>query len=1536
MASKVPCLLIAALALGIAPSSSSAALHRVGPPAAPQLLDVNVTAEQTGAVAYPGATLSLLALHVQNTYLSALTLKTLNLTNLTAGPGTQAQLDAELGTLKLYRDDGDGTFEPGQDSVQKTTVAASGVVRFQSLNAKITSGATVTFFVATTVGLPGRDGDVLDVSIRTSSDIQFDASASFRNGFPISPAGNFPIDGMTAAQIAVRAAKAAGVSPGSTRQLAFDVVLPADGYVPDVLARLGVTNLGSASAGSDITAMEAWVDDGDSTFDSQKDRRLGAMFFTGNEWTLTGSEPIPVGGLHVFLSVDVGASATEGHTVRLALPSSPSFGVVVNSPNTGPIDRAVENSSPLTISNADRVVMSAVTIPSASPRPGERDVPLLTLVAANNYGVPRTLSSLLVTNTTQGAGTLAQRDAEVQLLTLRADGDGDGRLRTDVDPVLGVSFFSGGQAAFSGFDWEIPAGRSTLLFVTADVSQTLAADGDQLGAVIEAPGSLVFKEPTALAAMWPLDSGAHWIIDGFVAAQMTLDEVPAAAVAPGDGPLLALRFTAPANGYASDTFRSLRVINLGSAGMADIRSMQLWRDGGDGRLSGDDVSLGALTPLGGGWQSPLLSEPLDPTGAPLLVSVTLDSAAAESSTIRLAVPVAGIENGSGNDGPLDHMVANSGELLVSSAALLATVSTVPASDVGQTVAVRMAVRNTGSEAVLGITPAPLEVSGDARLTLVTGPVPASFALAAGASDTVTWQLRADSTGDARFASSASGTGATSGLTRRSPKATSGNHHVYLPTDRLVLDVVQTMPTTVTRGQSDVVPFSFTFSNPGGGAASDGEIRGVKLHLEDDQGAPIVPSLLLSRVVVSEGTTTYLTKTTLESTGSEVDLPLNPPARVPGTQPTTLSIRLDILSSTSVPAFRVVVEDSAKITVHDAISGAPSRVVLATGQFPLRSDVAGIVSPATRLDVDTVASDSTRAGRGGPVTLLAARLENPGVSGVSSDVRIASFALGLFESAGTPLGQPADVLSRIDVIAGGLTLASRPVLGSDGAILAVSLSPPLNLPANSPLVMTVRGTVAGGALLGHFQARLSDSTQVDARDAVTHDPVAVHYQTVPVRGGWFEIQAVAETLLVRGTPLLPSVAIIGEDNLPTLAAVLRHGGASGTARIRIDSLTVELRDQSRRPLAPATYLSRIVVLWRGAQVGAFANLPASGGGVTLALPGLTLEPGDSAEARILIDVNPNAPAGALELMVTAAGLHAVDDNLNSPVENLAAPGSELPVLSGLALLQLPAHNLSVDLLSRMPAVLAPEGRPVDAGTLRLVNDDPGAASIYLDHLEIAGSDRDLAALAIGRMAARVEAYLGDSLWAASGPLTSDSTLARLVPADRLAIGGGQTVDLELRFVLADAPEATSLRLGCERSGVVVVQPSNPVLGVVVRPVVGRAFPLWTESGNLTGSGLTASYSNFPNPFAAGRQSTQFVYDLKLDARVTLRLLSARGEGVATLLSDVPRGAGLHQEDRWDGRNGRGEVVTNGVYVAELLVRYGDGTSERVLRKVGVVR
>src|SRR6185436_11341083 len=99
-----------------------------------------------------------------------------------------------------------------------------------------------------------------------------------------------------------------------------------------------------------------------------------------------------------------------------------------------------------------------------------------------------------------------------------------------------------------------------------------------------------------------------------------------------------------------------------------------------------------------------------------------------------------------------------------------------------------------------------------------------------------------------------------------------------------------------------------------------------------------------------------------------------------------------------------------------------------------------------------------------------------------------------------------------------------------------------------------------------------------------------------------------------------------------------------------------------------------------------------------------------------------------------------------------------------------------------------------------------------------------------------------------------------------------------------------RIGCRREDIGVIQPASPLLFVTVSSREGQSFPFWTEPGSVAAATLASSYSNFPNPFAAGRTSTAFTYVLAQDATVTLQIWTATGDKVTTLIPGQSRGAG----------------------------------------------
>jgi hypothetical protein len=1466
--------------------------------------------------------------------------------NRTTGPGTTTEKDAEWQPMSLaWSRRASGVLELGNETASGTF--SGGVLRFSGLDITLAIGDSAYVVVYGAPSLVARDGDRLDLRVPGTAAIQTAGGTpvNVANGATLDPSGAHPVDGMSAAQIAVEPVTTPYFPIGATGQLALALRVPPNGFAADLLERLEIVNQGTASGSSDLAGLDVWLDDGDGRYQPGQEAWLGRPAYNGGSWVLGGQAidiPAP-GGAWLFVTVDVAETAAENATVRLGVPGGPSAaqGLVMESANDGPNDLPVSNPTQHVISLIDRVVVSTHPMPSGFARPGEARVPLLGLVATNVYAELRSLTGLTVTNTTVGPGSPAELDAEIQRVELRLDADGDGSLDDpSTDPVLATAVFSNRRASFSGFSVPIAPGEKRSWFLTGDVSLLHAADGDVLSAEVSAREDLAFEPPTALAGSFPLSSGNGWTVDGMVAAQLVNAGAPPQTLAPGDGPREALDLVIRGNGYQADLLDRLSVANLGTADTADLAEVRLWRDGGDGAFDGgsaDDIDLGALTPGPGTWESGPLALALGTAGVRLFASVTADSTPDDSATVRLAVPANGLTVASGNDGPLDQPVANPDALLLANRGLIASLAfDAAAVTVGQNVTLTMTVRSTAPESLLAVAPASPALAGTAALAPLTGPSPVSRDLAPGASGTFAWTYRADSAGITRAVASASGTGSPSGQSYASLDAQSGELRVFARADSLPLWAFDAMPQSVTRGQDGVLPIYLAFVHPDP-EGSPVRLTGLTVRLEREDGSDVTPAALLARAVVIAASETLLARSSLEASGADLDLTLATPAIVAGSEPTTVVLALDIADSTVVPDFRIVISDESRLRAEDAATGAPVAVRLQSPAWPVRTGLARVLAGATELEVAEVPAVPVRASRGQTeVTVATFTLWSPGVSGVTTDVRVGAFDVKLADTLGARLDRPGRIVRRLRVRSGTQTLADRPVAAGADSVVAMTLSPLLAVPVNTAIEMRMVADLSDTASLGAFRLELGDSARFDARDPNTGARVPILYATRPPHGPAVSVEERADSVGVLGVPHLPAEVGLGARGVAALSVVLRHLGGPSAGRLRLDTLAVRCIDESGAGLVPATFVDRMEVRWNGATAATVPDPPASGSTLLAVLPGPTLEAGDTARVTFVLDFEPSAPASSFALALGATGLRIVDANLGAPALAVVEGGGEFPLLSGITRLKPPSRLLEADLADAMPAVLTPDGLERSAGTIVLANRAAAGsgpvrvASVTLRALGPAGS------VALGAAAGRVGLALGGAPFAASAPLTADSVTAFVPFPAELLLDPGTPVALELRFATRVDPGLASFALALEATDVGVVQPGNPLLDVAVLPAPGRAFPLATASGTYAAASLAGSWSSFPNPFSPERGGTTFAYYLPGPARVSLTIWTARGERVATLLDGVSRPAGLQLADVWDGRNGAGARVQHGVYVAELTVRLDDGRSERLRRKVAVIR
>src|SRR5688572_17036971 len=170
------------------------ALLCLAPPAAAQTL--NASASQSPSTVRPGQPdVTYFTLTITSSNLIQVQLTSLVLTDTTSGTGTRAQMDAELGTVRLYRDIGAATYEPGVDVFVAQAVASGGKVRFTPISVNVPALGSVRLHAVANVPLGVRDGDRIDLMVLSASDMTFNLGGP-AGGAPLHPSGDFPVDGM--------------------------------------------------------------------------------------------------------------------------------------------------------------------------------------------------------------------------------------------------------------------------------------------------------------------------------------------------------------------------------------------------------------------------------------------------------------------------------------------------------------------------------------------------------------------------------------------------------------------------------------------------------------------------------------------------------------------------------------------------------------------------------------------------------------------------------------------------------------------------------------------------------------------------------------------------------------------------------------------------------------------------------------------------------------------------------------------------------------------------------------------------------------------------------------------------------------------------------------------------------------------------------------------------------------------------------------------------------------------------------------------
>ncbi|MGD9898885.1 MAG: hypothetical protein AB7T22_07115 [Calditrichaceae bacterium] len=112
---------------------------------------------------------------------------------------------------------------------------------------------------------------------------------------------------------------------------------------------------------------------------------------------------------------------------------------------------------------------------------------------------------------------------------------------------------------------------------------------------------------------------------------------------------------------------------------------------------------------------------------------------------------------------------------------------------------------------------------------------------------------------------------------------------------------------------------------------------------------------------------------------------------------------------------------------------------------------------------------------------------------------------------------------------------------------------------------------------------------------------------------------------------------------------------------------------------------------------------------------------------------------------------------------------------------------------------------------------------------------------------------------------------------------------------------------------------------------------SEAFTVISSNPEEAFRNYPNPFGRNEEFTTIVFQLDHDSDVEIRIFTLLGELVWTKI--LPNQiAGLHYDDvRWNGKNDRGYVVLNGVYLCAIDIKPKSGGSRQTfITKIAYIK
>jgi hypothetical protein len=928
------------------------------------------------------------------------------------------------------------------------------------------------------------------------------------------------------------------------------------------------------------------------------------------------------------------------------------------------------------------------------------------------------------------------------------------------------------------------------------------------------------------------------------------------------------------------------------------------------------------------------SEPIPLAGLRTYVTFSVSASPTDGVTVQAELPLGGIQVVSGNDGPIDQVITNGAFQEISTDPLITTLSADRMTySTGQTIGLTMFARNEGIDTLTGVAPSALTASGSGSALFSAGPTPASVDLLPGEDTTFVWIYTAQTAGDVELCAFAQ----TADSLTASQSSCTGVFSIHNRAVGIPVTLSNLAPATANQGQDNVQLLGVSIDYLSGDSLSVPlDLEGLKITIEDGTGTPIPPNQILENAILTDPNGTDLVFSVVDSLTNPLHLYLQTPITVGPGQVTSIGANCDIASTATFTPFRIRVDALGDVRLFDANDGATVSTI-SSNTFPWQTTLITINSPAESLLVSTTSGQTIYANTGQTdLSMFSVDFLSPGTPNTAREI-VTDLTLNFTDTAGVAI-VPSTVVTEIRLMNGSQTLATQDVIPSVGSSIAINLATPLILTPGVRETMDVLVDLRSVPVGDGFQLHVNSPTEIVGRDINTSQLIAVAAQSpatqdFPFTSDTVVFQSAASGVLAQYVDRMPQSILPSTVGIPIMDITLTHQDTTSASSLSVDSLSLEFRTSSGAPIYPGDYFSSLIILHGIDTVSVVSSLssvsPIAECNFSQPVP---IDPAQSEVLSIFITSKGFFSATDLEVRVEQQYLAVFDTNDGSRIFGISGA---FPFVAGPGNLLLPSNQVLVGLTSRLPANVSAQQPGVPAFDLYIQNGltqgftDTGLRTVRVEIEDGQGNRMDPTTL------------LGAATLTTSNSTPVPGTLGTAdivfnVPDSLVIIPSGLTdtvaVSLDMQTGLSDV----NFRLVIPDSASIDVVELNAQTPIATGTLTGLGFPLATNLTHVLGTSAEAAFTNYPNPFAAGREGTTVTYYLDTKSTVSLKLLTLWGAPVATLVDNQSLDPGLYQNVVWDGRNGDGDTVNNGVYYLVLEINGSNGTHKTLKRKVGVIR